>query len=965
MTLTINLKPQVDLPVWEWCRFAPMTTAAGTCTCSDESEGGRYIYYLAAATVFCRYDTITDAWQLLNAPTIAGLTIGTMRYSPYGGYRGSVISAGATSVVLPGLQGDKLVGKALRITAGTGAGQERVISAITHQVVESGVSVTASATQLIDNQTIPKKWKINQWKGYQCRIVFGTGQSQVRKILYNDAYTLTFSDTNFQPYGHWNNTAFSAIPPSALPVSAVSHYFIEGSTATVPAWTTQPDSTSKFVALTGAIWLATNATLALGAAYWCYYDILSDTWINKTRPSGVITTLATYDLTVERMTELSGTFAAGTSTGSGDGRNMIDTGASWEVDRWANFQLRITNPATGIEQRRRIVGNSAKILYVERPWDANPTNAYTYAVYGCGNGIWMAGNAQSSLYKYAVEEDLWTPGHLYDSGVCNNLSYGKAGMLPFGAATVVNANGILAVNASPSAPGSGYKVGDILNVTEAAGGKVRVVTTAPATGAVLSVQLYACGTGTYTTGVSKATTSAIPASGGGTGCTIEITSKGATAKATLATGLNHDFVVGDTVYLRGSDVGAWNTSYTILCTDSTTTFEFIPPNGTAPVNTTNPNSATRITDVSKSWTPGEHVGKMVTLTIAGIIPTAQQRKITANTETSLTVATLTAQGVIGTSRYAIHDLNSYGRDAQYKVPAESADGWATAGTSSALTDSTKAWNPGQWIGYKLRVICGTGFDKGEIAISANTATELTLSTPGFTPDVTTKYRIMDAYGTATGTFAATTLADSSKNWAVNQWVGKSLRLNIPAAQAPIEVLIASNTANTLTFATTTTACDANTCYTILAPAVRQVSIEASWAYGVSKAAERGKYLYVPRGGSSVSIGSNMLDRYDINADKWDVSLLQIPQGEIEVLGSQWRYDNGDYLYWTPAGPAGSRVFRINLVTLDVEPCGQSPYAHGAGLAGNRMELIRTVDALSYLYVLRATGTELWRTLVWW
>jgi hypothetical protein len=35
------------------------------------------------------------------------------------------------------------------------------------------------------------------------------------------------------------------------------------------------------------------------------------------------------------------------------------------------------------------------------------------------------------------------------------------------------------------------------------------------------------------------------------------------------------------------------------------------------------------------------------------------------------------------------------------------------------------------------------------------------------------------------------------------------------------------------------------------------------------------------------------------------------------------------------------------------------------IIGNRMEIITTTDGLKYLYVMRHTATEMWRTLVFW
>lgn len=74
------------------------------------------------------------------------------------------------------------------------------------------------------------------------------------------------------------------------------------------------------------------------------------------------------------------------------------------------------------------------------------------------------------------------------------------------------------INATPTAGGSGYTAGDILDVTTGgAGGKVQV-STVDGGGAVTAITRYAGGLGGYTTGTGKATSG-----GTGTGCTIEIT----------------------------------------------------------------------------------------------------------------------------------------------------------------------------------------------------------------------------------------------------------------------------------------------------------------------------------------------------------------------------------------------------------------------------------------------------------
>jgi hypothetical protein len=151
---------------------------------------------------------------------------------------------------IAGLSTDIFNGKEITITSGTGVGQTRTILDTSEPVVvERGIATTASNVLLTDSL---KKWKVNQFIGYQCRLVQNTGLSQVRKILYNDATTLYFYDANYQQLETWNNNPRCAIAPFAAPVAGVTgtaaHFVIEKSTITVNSdWTTNPDFTSSYV----------------------------------------------------------------------------------------------------------------------------------------------------------------------------------------------------------------------------------------------------------------------------------------------------------------------------------------------------------------------------------------------------------------------------------------------------------------------------------------------------------------------------------------------------------------------------------------------------------------------------------------------------------------------------------------------------------------------------------------------
>jgi len=284
MPITNNLKKQIDLPVWEWMRFSLQTfnnAAAGFATAIDGSD--RYIYYQYPG-VFQRYDTWSDTWASLNAPTYYGTaTVASMVYSKSQGNRGRVLAGGTSTITIPSLiSGAKLVGKKIRITAGPGAEQTRTIASATDPVtVESGVQTTGGSATLTDTT---KKWQINQWVGYTCRITFSTNATYQRTVIYNTVDTLFFQDGNYTANEPWDNQGFRN--------TATTTYEIASQIITVDsAFTVVPNNYSRFLVKTGVIWLVSNNTSAPFFTFQMY-DILTNTWYQKTMnnqllPSGL------------------------------------------------------------------------------------------------------------------------------------------------------------------------------------------------------------------------------------------------------------------------------------------------------------------------------------------------------------------------------------------------------------------------------------------------------------------------------------------------------------------------------------------------------------------------------------------------------------------------------------------------------------------------------------------------------
>lgn len=942
MALTNNLKPILDQPVWEWARFAPAATTATSGLCTSEDADSRYMYYLVGS-IFYRYDTITDTYLQLATPITAPVTALSLKYSKYSGNRGRVLSqVSSTKLQIPYIGGGSmLAGDNMVIRYGAGAGQERTITSVDPEVIHDSGLCTNTSTIFITDTT--KKWKPNQWVGYNCRITFSTGRQLQRTILYNTVDTVWFSDSNYQPYEPFDNVPFSTAPIATA--GAQSSFIITSQNVNLDSPLTVPtDSTSRFIIQTGTIWLLSSTTAAPFFT-WQMYDVANDIWMTKTANATLFPAAIATDFNIERTGALGGAYVTGTAT-AGANRTLTDSSKSMTVDDYVNYQIRITG-GTGMGQRQRIIANGTNYFEVAKKWTTNPDATSTYSIYADTDSIFFSGNGNSSMLKYSVEADLWSQGNIYDYGVTNNVTVQRNGTLPFGIASGTrNTGAITAVVIN--AAGSGYKIGDVLTVSGGGGSSGKVyVETISSTGQILSVSLMRCGAG------YSVTTGAATTGGTGTLATVNISTVGIVCIAT--TSITHPFKIGDSVTIKGCSDAAYNTTVTVIGVDGTTaanplTFEFITT-AAGGITAISSQSTSLVVDACANWDVNELVGK--TIGVAGVSTTGayQFRRITSNTATTITVTNaLGTAAATGTSRYIITEAEAIGRDVQYPIKEQGAAGAATGGSTTTLVDSSKNWIPGSYTGYRVRIVAGTGLG-AEIAITANTGTTLTYATQTFTPDSTTRYQIMATFGIATSG-SATTIVDTTKNWKVNQWAGKRVRITGGTGQG-LELTVTSNTGTTLTFAATT-AMDASTQYTILGIQPRGVATSLTFAFGNSN----GRYLWSFAGGAS-----SIIDKYDITTDTWEYGNFISPQTEIFTTGSMYAYDGVDRIYINVI--VTNRIAYFDISKGEIVNSGTIPYGHSTAILGNRMEIVSTSDGLKFLYVMRESGQEMWRTLLFW
>lgn len=944
MALTNNLKPILDQPVWEWARFAPVANSAISGLCTSEDGDSRYIYYLVGAN-FYRYDTVTDAYLILGSPITTPVTALSLRYSKYSGNRGRVLSqVSSTKLQIPYIGGGAmLAGANIVIRYGAGAGQERTITSVDPEVIhDSGLATNANTLNITDTT---KKWKPNQWVGYNCRITYSTGVQLQRTILHNTVDTVWFTDSNYQPYEPFDNVGFLTTPSSAA--GTQSSFIITSQNVNLDAPLTVPtDNTSRFIIQTGTIWLLSSIASAPFFS-WQMYDVANDIWMTKTANTNLFPGAIGTDFAIERTGALGGAYVSGTAT-AGTNRALTDSSKSMTIDAYTNYQIRITG-GTGMGQRQRIIANGANYFEVAKKWTTNPDATSTYSVLADTDTIFFSGNGNSAMFKYSVEADLWSQSNIYDYGITSNMTAQRNGTLPFGISTGLrNLSGITTVVIN--AAGSGYRLGDVLTISTGGANAKVFVEGITSVGGITSVSLMKAGSG-YSVASLVATTGG---TAGSSGATVNITAVGTVCLVT--TQIVHSFKIGDSVTIKGCSEAAYNTTYTIIGVDGTSatapsTFDIVTT-ATANMTATSSQSTSLVVDAAANWDVNELVGKSIGIYGPGTTGALVVRRIASNTATTITLSNvLSSAALAGSSRYLISEAEAIGRDVQFPIATQSAAGAATGGSTTTLVDSSKTWEPGCWTGNRVRIIAGTGLG-AEIAITANTNTTLTYATQTFTPDSTTRYQIMATFGIATSG-SVSTIVDTTKKWKLNQWAGKRVRVTGGSTQG-LELTITSNTVDTLTFAATN-ASDATTQYTILGIPPRGAGMGLVFAYGNSN----GRYLWNFRGGNTGNF-----DRYDITTDTWEYGNFISPQMNNNfTTGSMYAYDGVDRVYMNVNNSSYLQYF--DVAKRESVNSGTIPYGHGTAALGNRMEIIDTADGLKFLYVMRHGGQEMWRTLLFW
>lgn len=331
------------------------------------------------------------------------------------------------------------------------------------------------------------------------------------------------------------------------------------------------------------------------------------------------------------------------------------------------------------------------------------------------------------------------------------------------------------------------------------------------------------------------------------------------------------------------------------------------------------------------------------------------------------------------------------------------NGTASAGSTTTLTDNTKAWRSDEYKGLYLFIIDGTG--EGQfVKILSNTATVLTFETAITSGDNTSIYQITKgkpAYATGVATSATgTTIVNSGKAWTVDQWINYQVRIVSGTGIGQIRTITDSD-ATSLTVAAWSVTPDSTSVYaiesnddyiylagnnsvnmyrysvsantwTVMTPtsargAAPGVGMCLDWVSETGNAdwanendIQDGRYIYSMRGGAG-----SLIDRFDIaggtaGAGSW--AAVTYVGTETFTTGSS-AFQSGKYLYIRK--DATNRFFQFDIVGNHIEPFATNMYTDGAAVLGQKI-WVRNYDAsenIKWLYVLGNTLTVLHRIMI--
>lgn len=394
MALTINLKSKLHRKIWEPIfTFLPTNAVAGAHMVVDQNRLNQEDcgFYVAGVSSIYWFSPKHEGFgQLPNSGSAGTFGAGACSYFHPAGPSGTASAGSATTLTTTFTIVRNLAGTRVRITAGTGAGQEAFIK----------------------NNTIGA----NSILTFDRTLGTAPDATSVYTIFSGRLWFYVPGATSGFNYYDWATNAWTSRSVVSGPAITANEGYLIGTPGLDSNW-------EKGTASAGAATTLTDASRSWEVDRWKFtiVQIVRGTGAGQfryvtTNTSTQLTVNAAWTTTPDATSvyEIIG-FAGGIAS-AGAATTLTNTsGANWATNMWANYQVRIVS-GTGVGQVRTIASNTSGatgVLTVSSAWATNPDATSYFVIEGDDNSIYFLGGAAVTLFKYSISGNTWatlTPG---------------------------------------------------------------------------------------------------------------------------------------------------------------------------------------------------------------------------------------------------------------------------------------------------------------------------------------------------------------------------------------------------------------------------------------------------------------------------------------------------------------------------------------------------------------------------
>lgn len=389
---TNNNTPTLHRKEWQMMTPAPTASVAGAFVVAPGSGHKDIAMYVTSATAQYLYSHDEDGFVQIPSAGLAG-TFGAGAcgaYSPWsitftanGGTTTTVTVAAATHNI-----NGTAVGKTIEfISSGTNTGLRRTITNVDNQAGAGTITITfdyAVSTAVLNTHT----FRIANGSFFLRGAGVTAAGSWKRFDKTTYAWQASLSTTNLP--ASWGTDGKA--------VSTARHQNVVASgTASAGSTTTLTDSTKTWVV---DAFKGLYVSILDGTGEGQIVEILSNTATVLT----FVSAISAPDATSVYQIREGGALAVGVAT-SGSATTLVNSGKSWTVNQWTNYQVRIVS-GTGQGQISLISSNTSTTLTI--PSGATIDSTSVYEIEPCENFIYLLGNNAVTMYRYSISGNSWT-----------------------------------------------------------------------------------------------------------------------------------------------------------------------------------------------------------------------------------------------------------------------------------------------------------------------------------------------------------------------------------------------------------------------------------------------------------------------------------------------------------------------------------------------------------------------------